>query len=191
LQAAEKLVRKQGYEAVTIALICDEADIAPRTFFAYFPSKEAVFFYEKQQLHDSIAEKLMSRPEGQTTFQALRELLSPAIDQYLAHSHHTFIENKSGAKETNQQLEMYDEHLSQQFETTFQECLARDLNESVDSLSVKLAAASTKTTLESIMSQQNIRKAGTNKQEIIETLDKAIRFLEAGIATLRNSDNSR
>ena len=45
VDAALKLFDKRGYEQTTIADIAAAADIAPRTFFGYFPSKEAVLFH--------------------------------------------------------------------------------------------------------------------------------------------------
>ena len=42
VSAAHKLIKLQGFEATHIKQICEEAGVAYRTFYMYFPSKESV-----------------------------------------------------------------------------------------------------------------------------------------------------
>ncbi len=44
-EAAVRLARDKGVDAVTIEAICESAGISQRTFFNYFPFKEAVFVF--------------------------------------------------------------------------------------------------------------------------------------------------
>lgn len=185
LHAAEGLVRSNGYQAVTIAAICQEADIAQRTFFAYFPSKEAVFFYDKQLMLDEIDEMLSKRPKDRTTFQMLRELLISTTDTYITESRQAFMRAHIGIECDNPQFQMYGDHISQQCEDILRKSIAQDLNESAEGLGPTLAAASANSALGTIMTQIVTRQNGPkSKKEIIEILDRTLSFLEAGITAL-------
>jgi len=49
VEAAWDLFRDKGYDATTVDEIAERAQIARRTFFRYFPTKEAVVFYESPE----------------------------------------------------------------------------------------------------------------------------------------------
>ncbi len=49
VEAAFELFAEQGFEGTTIAEIAEAAEIAPRTFFSYFPSKDDVVFYDFEE----------------------------------------------------------------------------------------------------------------------------------------------
>ena len=66
------LFDERGFERVTIADIAAAADIAPRTFFAYFPSKEDVVFHDFGVMFEAIKQRIDERAEGETTMDALR-----------------------------------------------------------------------------------------------------------------------
>src|SRR3712207_126969 len=78
--AALRLFERRGYDATTITDIAAAADIAPRTFFAYFPSKEAVVFDGIAADLDALAVRLRDRHEGETVFDALRAWIADHLD---------------------------------------------------------------------------------------------------------------
>ncbi|MFB4301646.1 TetR family transcriptional regulator [Actinomadura sp. NTSP31] len=70
--AALRLFAERGYEETTIADIAAAADVAPRTFFGYFPSKEDVVFAEVDDRLAEVAERLATRVPGESPMQAIR-----------------------------------------------------------------------------------------------------------------------
>ena len=75
VDVALKLFAERGYEQTTIAEIADAAEIAPRTIFAYFPSKEDILFSDLPEIQERLARALRERPDGATALDALREFI--------------------------------------------------------------------------------------------------------------------
>jgi AcrR family transcriptional regulator len=70
--AALRLFAERGYEDTTIAEIAAAADVSPRTFFSYFPSKEEVIFAEVDDRLAEVRERLAAPLEGETPLAAIR-----------------------------------------------------------------------------------------------------------------------
>ncbi|MFD1536578.1 TetR/AcrR family transcriptional regulator [Nonomuraea guangzhouensis] len=65
LQAAVRLFGEQGYERTTVAEIAAAADVAPRTFFAYFASKEDVLFLDVEVRWQVMLDVIAGRKPGE------------------------------------------------------------------------------------------------------------------------------
>lgn len=63
--AATRLVARDGYHGTTIAAIASAAGVSPRTFFGYFPTKEAVLFAPVESLIRDLESELREA-EGDT-----------------------------------------------------------------------------------------------------------------------------
>jgi TetR/AcrR family transcriptional regulator, regulator of mycofactocin system len=74
-RAAWELFAENGYAATTIDDICDLADVAPRTFFRYFPCKEAILFGDPHALEDGFRTALLARPRDEQPLYAIRDAL--------------------------------------------------------------------------------------------------------------------
>jgi AcrR family transcriptional regulator len=75
IHAAMRLYREKGFERVTIAEIAREADVAPRTFFGYFETKEDVFLGPGDARLEHLARAIHDRDPGEPILAAVRREL--------------------------------------------------------------------------------------------------------------------
>jgi AcrR family transcriptional regulator len=81
VDAALRLFEERGFEQTTIADIAEAADIAPRTFFGYFPSKEDVVFADFPQTLETLAERLRGRADEETAIDAIRAWIGALLEE--------------------------------------------------------------------------------------------------------------
>jgi AcrR family transcriptional regulator len=74
-RAALVLVSERGLANVTVEDIAEAADVSPRTFFNYFPSKEAVLFGGEPDRAALLRERIATSATGQPAIDALRTVL--------------------------------------------------------------------------------------------------------------------
>jgi AcrR family transcriptional regulator len=80
---ALRLFAEHGYEQTTIERIADAADISPRTFFRYFPTKEDVVLWDE---YDAvILDLLEQRPKTEPPGETLRAITRQAIEGLYQH----------------------------------------------------------------------------------------------------------
>lgn len=77
--AALRLFAERGYEETTIADIAAAADVSPRTFFSYFPSKEDVVFAEVDDRLAEVSERLR-RTSGETPMETIRRSVVDVLE---------------------------------------------------------------------------------------------------------------
>ncbi len=71
--AAWELFAEQGYEETSINDIAERADVAPRTFFRYFPTKEAVMYPQFEELLQAVRDEFHKRPAEEPVITSLFE----------------------------------------------------------------------------------------------------------------------
>jgi AcrR family transcriptional regulator len=69
--AALDLFTRQGFDGTTIEEIADACEVSPRTFFRYFPTKEAVLFADADHRRERLVTVTARRPEDETPLAAL------------------------------------------------------------------------------------------------------------------------
>jgi AcrR family transcriptional regulator len=70
------LVARRGFAHVTVEDIAEAADVSPRTFFNYFPSKEAALFGADPDRAASLRERLVREAPGAPALEALRIVIA-------------------------------------------------------------------------------------------------------------------
>ena len=90
IDAGMRLFAERGYDAVTVADIAAEAEVAPRTFHRYFPDKaELVFTAHDEELNQSLDHALRAlegQPPSATPEDVIRAILA-AVTVPLADHH--------------------------------------------------------------------------------------------------------
>jgi AcrR family transcriptional regulator len=176
VDAAFRLFSERGFQATTVADIAAAADIAPRTFFAYFPSKEEVVFHDFDGMFESLKERIEGRPEGETAIDALRSWLAELASTLHAETEEDALRKRMCIDEPA--LAAHQQHLLSKLEEILRTGVARDLGEPVDGLRPKLVAAAAVAALNAIDHEKD-------KSQSIALLDEALVFRRGGGAALR------
>jgi AcrR family transcriptional regulator len=79
--AALYLVAERGLSNVTVEDIAEAADVSPRTFFNYFPSKEAALFSADSDRAEQLRERVADGAPGKPALDVLRVVLAEDADE--------------------------------------------------------------------------------------------------------------
>ncbi len=75
-RVALDLVAERGFAHVTVEDIAEAADVSPRTFFNYFPSKEAALFGADPDRVATLRERIVHEAPGEPVLDALRVVMA-------------------------------------------------------------------------------------------------------------------
>jgi AcrR family transcriptional regulator len=73
--SARRLFAERGFDAVTVAEVARAADVAEKTVFNYFPTKEDLFYSQLEAFEEELLEAIRTREPGQTVLAAFRDFL--------------------------------------------------------------------------------------------------------------------
>jgi AcrR family transcriptional regulator len=193
-RAALRLFAERGFEATTIADIAAAADIAPRTFFSYFASKEDVVFLHFEPAFADLDRALRKRPAGATALEALRTWLGRAAAEFSGDSARERLEARL-IREAPAVAACELRHM-RRFELRLAEAVADDLGDPPEALRPRLVAAAAVAALQASKDaaahvlEGDPEAAEALVADPVAFIDDALRFLEAGLAALRADDES-
>jgi AcrR family transcriptional regulator len=186
VDAALRLFDERGFDQTTIADIAEAADIAPRTFFGYFPSKEDVVFANFPTLFDALAARLRDRADSETAIDALRawiisllEEMDPADDRERCRK------RLIGDSEA---LAAHNRALMGRMEDLLVENIARDLGDRADDVRPRMIASAVIGALGALdVKGVEQSESAPTKEEAAAMVDEALTFLRGGMEALRRS----
>jgi AcrR family transcriptional regulator len=180
--AAFRLFAERGFQATTVADIAEAADVAPRTFFAYFPSKEDVLFADFDETSEALAARLRDRPPDESTFDALRAWLTGLLPDLEADENREALRHRLCSE--HESIAAHERHLMARFEAIIAESVAADLGDAPSDLRPRMIAAA------AIAALMAMRPDDPGAEELpagekLQRLDEALEFLRGGVAVLQ------
>jgi AcrR family transcriptional regulator len=74
-ETARRLFAERGFEAVTVAEVAREAEVAEKTVFNYFPTKEDLFYSELEAFEEELLAAIRGREPGETALDAFADFM--------------------------------------------------------------------------------------------------------------------
>jgi AcrR family transcriptional regulator len=138
--AAFELFADKGYAETTIDEIAERADIAPRTFFRYFPAKESVLFHNTDGDIDEAVAQLRARPADETPYESLLAVLRSKAAE-MTHGNNRELLLAKFAAENDRLFEHHRAVVMCQFEESIADVLKERAGEQADSLAIEAAVS--------------------------------------------------
>jgi AcrR family transcriptional regulator len=179
--AAFRLFAERGFQATTVADIAEAADVAPRTFFAYFPSKEDVVFADFDATSEALAARLRDRLPGESTFDALRAWLIGLLPDLEADESREALRHRLCSE--YESIAAHERHLMARFEAIIAESVAADLCDAPSDLRPRMIAAAAIAALMA-MRPDDPGSEELPPQEKLQRLDEALEFLRGGVVAV-------
>jgi AcrR family transcriptional regulator len=182
-RVALRLFAERGYDETTLAEIAHAAEVAPRTIFAYFESKEDILFCDEGGVFKDLKRRLDERPAGTTTVDALREF----VVSMKAPDEDGKLRKKVIMASPALQMKMRAHHA--QVEPMLAESIARDLDTSPDDIRALLIAASMTAAFEAVSDRFFQAESGgepITHEQSMAILDQVLEFLRGGLEAMQH-----
>jgi AcrR family transcriptional regulator len=178
--AAHELFLERGYNATTLPEIAEAADVATRTIFAYFPSKEDILFSHLEEMKDALAQAITERPEGTDTLDAVRGFILATTDSVRTTEpaiHHCISADPTLRSHLRARVA--------QLEDVIRPAIAADLGASEDDPRTQLVATSLTAAFNHLADRGASKPGKWTPEELAAQIDPVFTFLRAGLEALK------
>jgi AcrR family transcriptional regulator len=188
-KAALELFAERGYRETTINDIAERAEVAPRTVTVHFPAKEELLLDAEPFTLDSLSERLAARRPNESALEALRDWMATtmtAVETSASELDGRFWERRAlRAHIINNEPELRGRSRASYypFERTLAKAIGQDIGQSGNSLIPRIAALSAVAGLRELYESDEAQAlaAPPSAAELLELVDKAIHFVQAGL----------
>jgi AcrR family transcriptional regulator len=181
---ALRLFEHQGFAATTIAQIADAADVAPRTVFVHYPTKEDLVFGDVESALVAFESALRTRPPDTTALEIVRAWLAHAAGGWLEPDVELQVRLADEVPSVTERKVV----IAERFRVAFAEAAASDLGTSPADLRVQLAASGAIAGLlhvEALVTEHVRSKGQLPPPRLLEEVfDRVDSFVRAGISSL-------
>ena len=136
---ALELFEREGFDKTTIEQIAGEAELAPRTFFSYFATKDDLVLADYSERLERILTELEQRPDNEPAWDALRASFATVAADY--ESEHDRIRRRFTIMASNPSVFARSLHLQAGWEQALTQRLTTRLGARADDPAPRLLAA--------------------------------------------------
>lgn len=97
IDAAARLFASSGFDETTTTDIAEAADVAQRTLFRHFPTKEAVLYGDMDDLRLSLRAALDDRPTDEPVLEMVRRAMLSLADDHQLHADRRLLQARLAA----------------------------------------------------------------------------------------------
>jgi AcrR family transcriptional regulator len=189
-RTALELFDRDGFAETTIPAIAEAADVSPRTVSSYFPAKEDLVFPEAAETFGELGVRLRERGADETTADALRAWLGEQLPRWA--DKEPQIRAQRRVVDSDPGLQAYEQRIRYEAENMIAVSIADDLGASPDELEPRMAAAATFAIFGVFGDHKHAGDDGVHDraEEGLQLLDRALRFVDAGIRALRDGQDT-
>ena len=178
METALRLFGERGFEHTAVEDIAAAADVAPRTFFRYFPTKVDVLFGDHDELVALLRGTLAAREPDETIVRAVRRATQAGIERLLEDPAPYLTRSRLAA--TVPAAEARSRQLDSDYENAIAEALAASRN--ADPATDLAVRATARAAWSASRAAREVWLASNGEQDPRRLVDEAFDLVERGLA---------